>query len=94
MHNHPCTNLWVGWIKEKIPSNLTGEFLVKYGPYWYTIMFERACRSSNTRARCMDWHKKHHASMRPCWVPKICGCVKDTPERQTWRAATNLCINV
>ena len=91
MQNHPCTHLWVGWIKEKIPSNLTGESLKKYGPHWYTIMFDRACRSSNTRARCIDWHKKHAASMHPCWVPKICGCVKDTPERQAWRAATNLC---
>lgn len=93
MHNHPCTNLWVGWIKEKIPNNLTGESLAKYGPYWYTIMFDRACRSSGTRARCMDWRKKYAAKMIPCPRP-ACGCVKDTPERQAWRASTNVCINV
>lgn len=91
MYNHPCINLWVGWIKEKIPSNLTGESLKKYGPFWYTIMFERACRSSNTRARCMDWHRKRYVSRRPCLPPNACVCVKDTPERQAWRTSTNSC---
>ncbi len=91
MQKHPCTHLWVGWIKEKIPSNLTGESLAKYGPYFYTIEFDRSCRSSNVRERCMGFRKKYHVSMRPCRSPETCGCRKDTPQRRAWRASTNPC---
>lgn len=96
MQNHPCTHLWVGWIKEKIPSNLTGESLKKYGPFWYTIEFDRACRSSGTRARCMDWHKKYHASMSANCTLNMWRYIQDSPERwqawKTWRTSTNLCV--
>lgn len=93
MQNHPCTHLWVGWIKEKIPSNLTGESLKKYGPFWYTIKFERACRSSGTRARCMDFCKKWYASSMCNVFGETCDCWKDFPERKAWRTCTNLCTS-
>lgn len=91
MQNHPCTNLWVGWLKGKFPSNLTGESLKKYGPFWYTIEFDRACRNAGPLTRCMDWHKNYHVSKDPCWAPETCGCRPDTPARQAWRASTNPC---
>lgn len=90
MHNHPCTHLWVGEIKHKYPM-VREIFRVKYGNYYYTIDAERSCRSSGTRARCMDWHKKHAARMKLCRSLATCGCVKDTPERQAWRSSINLC---
>lgn len=92
MHNHPCTHLWVGEIKHKYP--VIGDiFRAKYGDFYHTIESERACRSSNTRARCMSWYMKYIASQKPCRSPATCGCRQDTPERQAWRASTNLCNN-
>lgn len=92
MYNHPCTNLWVGDIKHKYPI-LDERFRAKYGDFFHTVS-ERACRQSGPRERCMSWHKKYFNSQKPCRSPATCGCRKDTPERQAWRAATNLCNNV
>jgi hypothetical protein len=90
MQNRPCTHLWVGEIKSKYPT-LDEQFRSKYGDYFYTIEFERSCRQAGPLTRCMDWHKKYHASSRPCRTPETCGCRQDTPERKAWQAATNLC---
>jgi hypothetical protein len=90
MQKHPCTHLWVGQIKHKYPI-IDPMFRVKFGAYFHTLDSERACRQAGPLTRCMDWHKKYHAKQKPCRSPATCGCRKDTPERQAWKAATNAC---